>query len=59
MYETMTPEAVKAAFPEAVFLARSGAPAGELAFLTGAMTRAALDGKLAGLEAQSVLRVLD
>ena len=53
------PEAVKAAFPEAVFLARSGAPAGELAFLTGAMTRAALDGKLAGLEARSVLRVLD
>ena len=54
-----TREAVKAAFPEAVFLARSGAPAGELAFLTGAMTRAALDGKLAGLEARSVLRVLD
>ena len=43
----------------AVFLARAGAPAGELAFLTGAMTRAALDGKLAGLEARSVLRVLD
>ena len=52
-------EAVKGAFGEVSFLARSGAPEGEIAFLTAPMSEPALNGKLAGLgEAQSVLRVL-
>lgn len=52
-------EQVRTAVPDAVFLARSGAPAGETAFLTpGGLTRAELDGKLAGLAARSVFRVL-
>ena len=52
-------DAVRAAFGEVDFLARSGAPAGETAFLTAAMTRPALDGKLAGMKALSVIRILD
>ena len=54
-----TSEAVKAAFGEANFLARRGGADGEIAFLTGELTRAQLDEKLAGLEVLSVLRVLD
>lgn len=40
-------------------LTRSGAPAGECAYLTPPLTREALDGKLSGKELLSVLRVLD
>ena len=39
-------------------LARSGAPAGEAAFLTGPMTQPALQEKLAGLDVDSLFRVL-
>lgn len=52
-------DAVRAAFGDVSFLARSGAPAGETAFLTAPMSRPALDGRLKGLEPLSVLRVLD
>lgn len=56
---TATADAVRAAFGEVNLLARPGAPSGETAFLTGPMRRSVLDGKLAGLEPQSVIRVLD
>jgi len=39
-------------------LARGGAPAQEIAFLTEAMTRTQLEQKLAGLDVQSAIRVL-
>ena len=39
-------------------LARGGAPAQEIAFLTEAMTQAQLEQKLAGLDVQSTIRVL-
>ena len=52
-------DAVRSLLPEAGFLSRSGAAEGEIAFLTGAMTRAQLEEKLAGLELLSVLRVLN
>ena len=39
-------------------LARGGAPAHEIAFLTEAMTQTQLNGKLAGLDVQSTIRVL-
>ena len=39
-------------------LARGGAPAGEIAFLTGEMTEPEEREKLAGLEVGSLLRVL-
>ena len=45
--------------PDAKFLSRNGAVEGEIAFLTGEMTRAQLEEKLAGLELLSVLRVLN
>ncbi len=52
-------EQVRAAFPDASFLARAGAPAGETAFLTaGTLTRPALDGKLTALTPRSVFRIL-
>ena len=54
-----TADAVRSLLPEANFLARHGATAGEVAFLTGGMTRAQLEEKLAGLELLSVLRVLN
>ena len=54
-----TAEAAKAACGEVSFLARHGATEGEIAFLTGAMTRSELEEKLAGVETLSVLRVLD
>ena len=40
-------------------LARSGAPAGEAAFLTGPMTQPELAEKLAGIQTESLFRVLD
>ena len=40
-------------------LARSGAPAGEAAFLTGPMTQPELSEKLAGIQTESLFRVLD
>ena len=52
-------DAVRAVLPETNFLARRGAAEGEVAFLTGEMTRAQLEEKLAGLELLSVLRVLN
>ena len=52
-------DGVRAALGDVSLLARPGAPAGEVAFLTAAMTRPALNEKLSGLEAQSVIRVLD
>jgi homoserine dehydrogenase len=54
-----TADAVRAAFGEGNLLARPGAPAGEVAFLTAPMRRTVLDEKLAGLAPQSVIRVLD
>ncbi len=54
-----TLDAVKAAFPDCALLPRAGAPENEFAFLTPSMTRAALDGLLAGLKPCSVFRVLD
>ena len=54
-----TADAVRALLPEANFLARHGATEGEVAFLSGTMTRAQLEEKLAGLELLSVLRVLN
>ena len=52
-------EEVRRRFPEAGFLARPGATADETAFLTGSMTRAALDGKLSGVEVLSAFRMLE
>ena len=40
-------------------LARSGAPAGEVAFLTAPMTEPQVRDKLAGIEVCSLFRVLD
>ena len=54
-----TGEQVRAVFPDRTLLARAGAPEGEFALITEPMTRAALDGRLAGLKACSVFRVLD
>ena len=51
--------AVQAALPGARMLARADAPAGEFALVTPPMTRAELDGKLAGAEPLSVFRLLD
>ena len=52
-------EAVRTAFGEVSLLARPGAPAGETAFLSGAMTRPMLEERLAGLDTQTVIRMLD
>ena len=52
-------ETVRAALGEVTLLARRGSAAGEIAFLTGELTRAELEKKLAGIEALSVLRVLN
>lgn len=52
-------EALRAAFGEVTLLARPGAPAGETAVLTPAMTRAQLDAKLRRVTLHSVFRVLD
>ena len=51
--------AAKAALPGARLLERADAPAGEFALVTPPMTRAELDGKLAGVAPLSVFRVLD
>ncbi len=52
-------DAVRAAFGEVSLLARSGAPAGEVAFVSASMTRPVLEEKLTGLAPQSVIRMLD
>ncbi len=52
-------DAVKAALGEVSVLARRGSSEGEIAVLTGEMTRAQLDEKLAGVEVLSVFRVLN
>ena len=52
-------DAVRAALGDVSFLARSGAPAGETAYLTGVMTRPELNEKLGELKKLSVFRVLD
>ena len=54
-----TPDQVKSALGEAMFLGRAGAPEGEVAFLTASMTRSVLDKALSGLKPLSVFRVLD
>lgn len=54
-----TAEAARAALGDVSLLARRGSAAGEIAFLTGEMTRGELEKKLSGLETLSVLRVLD
>ena len=51
-------DAARAAFGEIMPLARGGAPAQEIAFLTESMTLAQLNEKLAALDVQSVIRVL-
>lgn len=55
---TVDPEALRGAFGEVSFLARSGAPAGETAILTPTMTRAELEGKYPG-QISTVFRVLE
>ncbi len=55
---TGTPEQVKSALGEVTFLARSGAPSEEVAFLTAAMTSKELEEKLAGFAVASSFRVL-
>ncbi len=49
---------VRKACGEVTLLARSGAPAREIAFLTEVMTQAQLEQKLAGLDVLSAIRVL-
>ena len=51
-------EQARKACGEIAPLARGGAPAQEIAFLTEAMTQAQLEEKLAGLDIQSLIRVL-
>ena len=51
-------DAARAAFGEIMPLARGGAPAQEIAFLTESMTLAQLNEKLTALDVQSVIRVL-
>ena len=51
-------DAARKACGEITPLARGGAPAQEIAFLTEAMTQAELTGRLAGLDIQSQIRVL-
>ena len=51
-------EQVRAACGEVHLLARSGAPAGETAFLTGSMTGPELRKRLEGMEVRSQFRVL-
>ncbi len=52
-------EMARKAIPGISLLARHGAADGELAFLTGSMTRATLEEKLAGMDLRSVFRVLN
>lgn len=54
-----TTEEARAAFGEVSCLARPGAPAAEVAFLTPPMTRGELDGAMGALEPETALRVLD
>ena len=51
-------DAARVACGEITPLARGGAPAQEIAFLTEAMTQAQLQEKLSGLDVQSLIRVL-
>ncbi len=51
-------DAVRAACGEITPLARGGAPAQEIAFLTEAMTQAQLNQLLSGMDVQSLIRVL-
>ncbi len=52
-------ETARAALGDVSLLARRGGADGEIAFLTGEMTRGELEEKLAGMELLSVMRVLD
>ena len=54
-----TAEAARAALGDVNLLARRGSADGEIAFLTGEMTRSELEEKLGGIETLSILRVLD
>jgi homoserine dehydrogenase len=51
--------AVRAAFGDADFLARSGAPAGEICFITPRMNQETLRAKLGSMQTFMVIRVLD
>ena len=51
-------DAARSACGEITPLARGGAPAAEIAFLTEAMTRPELESRLAALDVQSAIRVL-
>ena len=53
-----TADAARKACGELTLLARGGAPANEIAFLTEAMTQAQMEQKLAGLDVLSLIRVL-
>lgn len=55
----LSAEALRSALGEVTLLARPGAPAGETAALTPAMTRADLEGKLSGAVLHSLFRILD
>ncbi len=52
-----TADGIRSRFGEVHFLARPGAPAGEVAFLTGEMTHPELERRLEGLEPGTVIRV--
>lgn len=53
-------DAVRTVFDAPIFLARAGAPAGEIAFLTNqALTRASFEQKLQNLPVKAAFRVLD
>lgn len=52
-------DTIKTALSDVSFLARHGASAGEIAFLTGEMTRGELEEKLADVDVLTVLRVLN
>ena len=52
-------ESVRQACGEIQLLARAGAPAGEVAFLTASMTEPAIRAALSGVEVSSIFRVLE
>ncbi|MBP1737380.1 MAG: homoserine dehydrogenase [Oscillospiraceae bacterium] len=52
-------DAVRAAFGEVEFLARSGAPAGEVCFITKPMKQETLEEKLKPFHISNIIRVLD
>ncbi len=53
------PEAIRGALGDVTFLARAGAPAGEVAVLTVSMTRGELEERLKDISLHTVFRVLE